>query len=106
MRAPKASIKPEWVLSDEWAISRDPYNWILLKKAGKSWKKYYYASPEQLLKALHRKISRTEPALPDLLEYLEACLEVAQAFSRQFHERTSITPQPRKKRPATSPKLK
>ena len=84
-------IKPKWVLSDEWAVSRDPYNWILLKKTGKSWKKYYYASPVQLLKSLHRKITRTEPAQPDLAEYLKTCLEIAQAFSGRFYAQTGIT---------------
>ena len=82
----KDRIKPEWQLSERWAIARDPYNWILLKRTGKSWKKSYYASSEQLLTALHRKVSRTEPAQPDLLRYLEACLEVAQAFSRRFYQ--------------------
>jgi hypothetical protein len=80
------TIKPEWRLSEQWAIARDPYNWILLKKACKSWKKSYYASAEQLLTALHRKFSRTGPAQPDLLKHLEACLEVAQAFSRRFYQ--------------------
>jgi len=92
-------IKPEWKLSDKWAIARDPYNWVLLKKTGKSWKKSYYASAEQLLKSLHRKITRTEPAQPDLLEYLEACLEVAQVFSGRFYEQTGITAPTEKETP-------
>ena len=96
--------KMTWILSDKWAVSRDPYNWILLRKTGKSWKKSYYASPEQLLKSLYRKITRTEPAQPDLLEHLEACLEVAQAFSRQFHQQTGMRPQPGNKRPTNAQK--
>jgi len=79
-------IKPEWILSDEWAVARDPYNWILMRKTGKCWRKTYYASPEQMLKALYRKLTRTEPSQPDLLLHLKRCLEIAQVFSRRFYE--------------------
>ncbi len=96
--------KPEWVLGDEWAIARAPYNWILLKNTGKSWKKYYYASSEQLLKSLYRKITRTEPAQPDLAEYLKACLEIAQTFSGRFYAQTGITVATEKETPHNAAK--
>ena len=87
------SHKPEWRLSEDWAVTRDPYNWVLMKKTGKSWRKTYYASPQQLLNSLHRKITRTEPAQPDLAAYLETCLGIAQTFSRRFYDLTGMTVQ-------------
>jgi len=79
------SGSPDWILTDEWAVSRNAYNWILMKPKGKRWRAVsFYPNPELLLKSLHRKILRTDPAQPDLAQHLKVCLNVAEACSDRF----------------------
>ena len=96
---------PEWLLTEEWAIGRDTFNWTLYRKTGKRWKPAgYYASIEQLLAAFHRKLSRTMPAETELTQHIEVCLEVAEAAFERVSE--LIGAEPRKKaeaRPVHAP---
>ena len=79
------SGSPDWVLSDDWAISRNPFNWILMKPRKNGWRAVsYYPSPELLLKSLHRKILRSNHAQPDLEQHLKVCLRVAEACSERL----------------------
>lgn len=73
-------------------MTRDPYNWILLRKSGRFWKKSYYASPDQLLKSLYSRVSLTAIAQPDLVKHLEACLQVVGEFYRRFDDLTGVCP--------------
>ena len=80
----------EWLLSEDWAVSRDAYNWCLMRPKGKGWQAVsFYPTPEMLLKRLHEKILRTIPFNPDLLEHLEVAYKVgerlSQRLSEQFH---------------------
>ena len=77
--------KPAWVLSSEWAVSRDPYNWILQRKTINRCRNVgYYPTPEMLLQSLHLKILLTSPAKPDMIQHIEADLQVVQACSERF----------------------
>ena len=74
--------QPDWTLNDDWAVSRDKHNWILQARTGGRWRSVsYYRTPEQLLKSLHRQISRTMPADPDLLKHLETAYKVGERLS-------------------------
>jgi len=78
---------PDWILSDEWAVSRNPFNWILMKPKRNGWRAVsYYPSPGLLLKSLHRKILRTDPAQPNLVRHIKSCLSVAEVCSERFSE--------------------
>lgn len=72
----------DWVLSDDWAITRDKFNWILLKISGSRPRpESFYPTPELLLKSLHRKISRTMPVETDLLDHLEVAYKAGERLS-------------------------
>jgi hypothetical protein len=74
--------QPSWTLSDDWAVSGDPYNWILQARKGDRWRAVgYYRTPELLLKCLHRQVSRTMPADPDLLQHLETAYKAGERLS-------------------------
>ena len=76
------SRSPDWILSDEWAVSRDSYNWILQARKGDRWRAVSYnPTPELLLKSLHRQISSTMPANPDLLQHLEIAYKAGERLS-------------------------
>lgn len=84
--------KPEWILSNEWAVSRDSYNWILKKPKGKGWRAVsFYPTPEMLLKQLHEKVSRTMPAETDLLMHIETAYKVGEALSSRLSEHIHAT---------------
>ncbi len=81
------SAFPTWVLSDEWAITRDKYNWILLRNGGsRPRSESFYPTPESLLKSLHRKISRTMPAETDLLDHLEVAYKAGERLSDRLSD--------------------
>ena len=81
---------PEWVLSDEWAVSRDPLNWKLYQKRGvgdnAKWKVIgYYNLPEQLLESILARVLLTEEqGNRELIAHLENCLAVATTVSKTF----------------------
>lgn len=82
---------PRWLLSDEWAVDTDPYNWILLRRAKKKdgsrgrWAPAgYYPTAEQLLQSLYRKAGRSEPLDADLARHLEATASAIEACSARF----------------------
>lgn len=84
------SPTPDWVLYEDWAIGRDPYNWVLYRKFGKRWRPVgYYRNPELLLLSFHRKLLRLEPPKPTLVEHIEHCFDVAQAAADLFEEHIS-----------------
>ena len=96
------SRSPDWVLNDNWAVSRDTYNWILQSRQGDRWRAVsYYQTPELLLKSLHRQLSRTMPANPDLLQHLETAYKAGERLSdrlsdhihARFGELAKFTPQ-------------
>lgn len=94
--------KPKWILSTDWAISTDPYNWILYARSGKGWRATgYYATPEMLLKSLHQELARVEPPQPTLEQHVEHCLKRAQAAADRFLSCLATYPLPvLKARPA------
>ena len=76
------SAKPCWTLNDDWGVTRDKHNWILQAYKGGRWRAVgYYRTPELLLKSLHRQISRTMPADPDLLQHLETAYKAGERLS-------------------------
>ena len=79
--------QPQWILSDDWAVSTDPYNWILYRLSGNRWRPLgYYRTPELLLKSLHRKLLRIEPRQPTIEQHVEHSLRVVQAAAASFIE--------------------
>jgi len=75
------------MLSDDWGVGTDRYNWILYHKGKKAWKPVgYYPSDELLLKSFYRKLTRTEPADPDLVRHVEAISRRAQAAAAAFYD--------------------
>jgi len=73
---------PTWTLSENLAVTRDKYNWIVLRKSGDRWRRErFYPTPQLLLKSLHRQIARTMPAETDLLDHLETAYEVGEKLS-------------------------
>lgn len=84
---------PKWILNDDWAISTDPYNWILYRLSGKRWRPVaYFRTPELLLESLYRKLTRTEPRQPTIELHVEHCLRVAQAAADRFIEGMATYP--------------
>jgi hypothetical protein len=80
------SASPKWMLSDDWGVGTDRYNWILYHKGGNTWKPAgYYPSDELLLKSYYRQLTRTEPADPDLVRHLETISRHAQAAAAAFY---------------------
>ena len=76
------SAQTRWQLSEDWAVTRDRHNWILQAHKGGRWRSVsYYRTPELLLKSLHRQVSRTMPADPDLLKHLEAAYKAGERLS-------------------------
>ena len=64
---------PKWILSADWGIDTDSFNWILYRKRGERWiAKGFYPSVESLLQSLFRRLTRTVPADPDLVRHVEA----------------------------------
>ena len=81
------SASPTWALSDEWAVTRDKYNWILLRTGGSRPRSdSFYPTPELLLKSLHRKISRAMPAKTDLLDHLEVAYKAGERLSDRLSD--------------------
>ena len=71
---------PKWVLSTEWGIGSDPFNFILYRKTGDRWNaKGYYSSVELLLQSLYQKLTRTDPADTDLARHVEVVSERVEA---------------------------
>ena len=84
-------VTPKWVLSPEWGVGIDPYNFILYRKVGKRWDAVgFYPSPELLLKSLYRKMLRTEPADPDLVRHVEANSKCVEGWAARLYEQ--LTP--------------
>ena len=87
------SASPKWLLSPEWGVGTDPYNFILYRKVGKRWDAVgLYPSPELLLKSLYRKMLRTEPADPDLIRHVEAISRRVEGWAARLYEQID-TPQ-------------
>ena len=79
------SAKPEWILSERWAVSRSRSNWALYRNSGNRWRPYiYHPTLEMLLKGFYKELLRTEPAQPSLAEHIEHCSGLAQASARAF----------------------
>ena len=85
------SATPEWMLSNDWGVGLDSYNWILYKRAGKTWQaKGFYPTPEMLLQSLHRKLTRTEPPQPTLEQHVKRCLEAAQVQRKRDRQMLGV----------------
>ena len=95
--------EPQWILSDNWAVGTEPYNWILYRLSGTRWRPIgFYPSPEMMLKSFHRKLARTEPHQPTLERHVEHCLGLAQAAADRFLSNLATYPLPAlKASPAT-----
>jgi hypothetical protein len=67
---------PKWILSADWGIDTDSFNWILYRKRGERWTANgFYPSVESLLQSLYKQLTRTEPANPDLIKHVEGVSE-------------------------------
>ncbi len=87
------SATPKWLLSPKWGVGTDPRNWILYRKVGKGWKAAgFYPSAESLLKSWYRKLTRTEPADPDLIRHVEAISRRVEGWAARLYEQID-TPQ-------------
>lgn len=95
---------PKWLLSADWGVSSDPFNWILYERRGERWiAKGFYPSVESLLRSLYQKLIRTEPADSDLVRHVEAISRRVQAcaaaLSNQINavqwDNRNICPAPR-----------
>ena len=80
------SASPKWILSPEWGVGTDPYNWILYRRGTKKdcspgdWKAVgYYATADKLLMGFYRKLTRIEDPNSDLVKHVKACSERVQA---------------------------
>jgi hypothetical protein len=84
------SKEPTWRLNDEWGVSVDCYNWVLLRRAktGKrTWREAgYYPSAPMLLESFQRKLTRTIDPDPSLIKHLEHCSDVAQGCAARLNE--------------------
>ena len=81
------SATPKWILSPEWGVGIDKYNWILYRKNPKRWDAVgFYPSPELLLKSLYRKMLRTEPADSDLVRHVEAISRRVEGWAARLFE--------------------
>jgi hypothetical protein len=71
---------PKWILSADWAMGSDPLNFILYRKRGERWTANgFYPSIESLLQSLYARLTRTDPADPDLVSHVEAVSERVEA---------------------------
>ncbi len=78
---------PTWLLSGDWGVGTDPYNWILYKRGGNSWRpRGYYPSPELLLQSLHRVLTRQEVPDPDLVEHVNGICERVEAAAARLYK--------------------
>ena len=83
----KKNATPEWSLSEDWAVGRDSYNWILYHKSKKTWKaKGFYPSLQALLKSFYRKLTRTEPADSDLIMHVSRISRCVEAAAARLYE--------------------
>ena len=81
------SATPTWLLSPDWGVGTDPFNWILYRKGGTRWNAVgFYPSPESLLKSLYNKLIRMEPADPDLVRHIEAISRRVEAAAACLYE--------------------
>lgn len=74
----KKNRQPDWLLTEEWGITRDTYNWTLVHrpltaKSDKWHAKGYYAKIEQLINSLYDHIGRTIEAEADLKDHITKC---------------------------------
>ena len=96
---------PQWILTANWGVGTDSKNWILYQQQGmkkKMWKpRGYYPSPEALLKSLFRKLARTEPADPDLLQHVSRISRcVTTAAARLYDQIDAVQAQKKNRCPA------
>jgi len=77
---------PRWILSDEWGVGTNSYNWILLRRSKEGlWANTsYYSSPENLMKGLLERVLRSESKHETLAEHLKAMHAHAKALSLDF----------------------
>jgi len=81
------SASAKWLLSPEWGVGTDPYNFIPYCRRGKRWDAVgFYPSPDLLLKSYYRKITRTEPAGPDLVRHVEAISRRVQGWAARLNK--------------------
>lgn len=92
---------PDWVLSEDFAISIDSYNWVLLvrshSKTGEptDWiVKSYFPTSIMLFESLLNKASRTNTGEADLIKHLEHALSVATEAYKGFLEEIHSNPHP------------
>ncbi|MFC1688210.1 hypothetical protein ACFL07_00945 [Pseudomonadota bacterium] len=78
---------PKWILSANWGVSSDQYNFILYRKSGDRWiAKGFHPSIESLLHSLYRKLTRSEPTDPDLVKHVEAASERVEACAEALFD--------------------
>jgi hypothetical protein len=72
------SATPAWILSDEYGVGTDAFNWILYRRSNRKngtpgdWTPAgYWSTPKTLLLGLYEKLILTEPPDKDLLAHLE-----------------------------------
>ena len=98
------SASPKWILSPDWGVGTDPFNWILYRRRGKRWNAVgFYASPDLLLKSLYRKLTRTEPPDPDIVSHVEAISRRVQAAADRLSAELNQIPWARLTRPPDRP---
>jgi hypothetical protein len=93
---------PTWLLSAEWGMDTDTFNWILFRKRGERWSaKGYYPSVESLLQSLFRRLTRTESADPDLVRHVEAVSKRVEACAAALFDHLDEEVRLREKRLST-----
>lgn len=84
----KQSKQPDWILSEEWGISRDPYNWTLVyrphdAKSDRWHAKGHWGKVEQLIEGWYRHMSMNAEAEPELMDHITKCSrDVSEAAER------------------------
>ena len=90
---------PTWILSADWGVGSDPFNWILYERRGERWiAKGFYPSVESLFQSLCRKLTRAESADPDLVKHVEEVYERVEACAAAFFAQLNAEVTLRKKR--------
>lgn len=84
---------PRWVLSDDFAVNVDPYNWVLLartrNKAGVlgGWRPVgYYPTAIQLFEGLARRMATVTAADCRLEDYMDEVCRRATEAAEKFRE--------------------
>jgi hypothetical protein len=90
---------PKWFFSADWGMGSDPFNFILYRKRGERWTANgFYPSVESLLYSLYQKLTRTEPADPDLVRHVEVVSKRVEACAAALFAQLDAEVRLRKKR--------